>query len=164
MALFTTISAANRVVDQGDTWDVKIKPTGQYTSGTGNPAVTYGQYKAEVALTKRYRYVGLTETAAMTLAETIRTAYTQSRSRAIVRWDRDLTRWAYEFVDVEDVEADVTSSRADGPIWQIDVSVNASKEYFYNRTSSEGPPTVAIARTLLSGISDFPEITTGGNP
>ena len=160
MALFTNISEDNRIVDQGDNWEVKISPVGKYTSGTGASATTRAQYKAFVALTKSYRYVGMTETAALSAAETIRTAYTMARSRAIVRWNRDHSRWIYEDVAVEDVEADVTASRTDGPMWQISVSVNASKEYFYDKPMSNTPPTAADAKTLLSGISDFPEIVT----
>ena len=129
MALLTTISETNRVDEQGGAWEISIRPTGMFVT-TGEVPTTYTQWKCAVSFTKAYRYVGLTKNAANTIADNIRAAYTKDRTRTIVRWDMDNTRWEFSPVaDVESPDAVVTPSLMVGRMWQIAVSVAASLEF-----------------------------------
>lgn len=165
MALLTTISETNRIDEQGGAWEISIRPTGTFAT-TGAVPVTYTQWKCAVSFTKSYRYVGLTKVAANTIADTIRAAYTKDRTRTIVRWDMDNTRWEFSPVaDVESPGAVATPSLMEGRIWQIAVSVAASLEVFTNTTAANAP-TADNIKALLADLDNYPEMSytppTGG--
>jgi len=155
MALLTTISETNRIDEQGGLWEISIKPVWSYVS---NGSVMY-QWKTSVTFTKSYRYVGLAKSNAISLAETIRNAYTMPRSRYVVSWDKTALHWQYAPISSSTTEADVVPTpMGDGRMWQISVAVAASLEAYYTQQKA---PTVATVKGLLSGIDNYPELPGG---
>lgn len=160
MALFTDISEDNRVETQFGTWKVSIRQTGAYTvTNTAQQTMTFLQYKAEASLTKSYSYVGIAKSSVEALAETIRSAYTNSRASSVVRWNREEGRWVYQTAaNAWNVDADVTPVHMDGPMWKIDVSVNAAATFFFDRRSDTVQPTVTEVKGMMGNVDSFPEI------
>lgn len=152
MALLTTISETNRIDEQGGTWNISIVPVWSYLVEN----VYYFQWKATVSFTKAYRYVGLSESAAISIADDIREAYTIERERTITGWDKgDTPRWLYSYKKSKATEATATPTLMDGNIWQIAVNVSATMERGYTQSTA---PTPEAVRALLDGIDDYPEL------
>ena len=174
MALFTGISAANRVVEQGDTYEYDIEPAVTDTvvavdQGEGS-AKFYDkdvvvQWHGVLRYSKRYKYVGLTAAAAAAAAETVRSAYSV-----------DVTKWAvgisvetsggtsaarYKYLSTGSVPmtcATVTPVKLDGPLWELAVDVDATFEIY---TDDDDAPSDSdmIALATGAGITNFPEST-----
>lgn len=175
MALLNSISSANRVVEQGNTYQFYVEPAVTTTgvavepSGGGNKyydKVTVQQWKGEVTFSKRYRYDGLTESAARTECAGIVAAYTKTFAKWAVGIQTfgsgTSARVLYCYVEVgsgaKTLCASVTPVHGDGPMWSIEVDVNVTAEkYSSPSTSSSTPPTDEELMALVSGISDFPE-------
>ena len=158
MALFSTISAANRVVDQGDTWDCETKCVGSYTTREQGAIVTIYQWDCSVALAKSYKYVGLTEAAAIDYADDITEAYKKQRTKTISRWDQATRKWIFETVqNVEELQAMAVPRHADGPTWEISVTVSARE---HRRFDSSTRPTIATLEGWLADVVDYPELKT----
>lgn len=158
MALFDSISDANRVVEQGDTWDCETKCVGSYTTRENGAIVTFYQWDCSVTLAKSYKYVGLTEAAAVGYADDITDAYKKQRTKTISRWDQSARKWIFEPVqNVEELQAMAVPRHADGPTWEISVTVSARE---HRRFDSSTKPTIATLEGWLADVADYPELQT----
>ena len=163
MALYDTISASRRQVEQGNTWTFDVQPavttTNIGTQSSGSSTIIYNkttvlQWRGTVHLAKRYKYVGLMARGIDGLVDAIRAAYTV----AIGKWAvaLDATSGTYKYASVGQATecfASVTPIHGDGPAWKIEVDVDATAEMYMDET----PPTAVALKALLSAIDGFPE-------
>lgn len=123
MALITTASSANRVVDSALCVTYarrKVYGSWSYTSGTTVITLASAWEYTRTA-TKNYRYVGMSESAAADLAAVLVDYYT--RSTRISEWNS--STGAFSTTDGGTVPmADVVCQRGDGDMWTVQVSVN----------------------------------------
>lgn len=180
MALLTSISSANRVVEQGGTYLYNVEPAISDSSvkttqeGQGQSAVIYDeivvrQWRAEVTYSKRYRYVGLDGSVVDSLCDQIRNYYTH-----------DFDRWAvgvktftvnntpipmYCYVKTKGLAptvcASVTPVHVEGAMWEIEVDVNVTVEHYSEPVgptsgTSANVPNATTLRNLVSSIAGFP--------
>jgi hypothetical protein len=195
MALRTTISSANRVVDQGNTYQYEVEPAVTNTCLAKEPTTDGGvaifdrqsvtQWHGIVHFSKRYRYIGLDQATAEAQAEAILNAYTQTAEKwavGIKTIGQGSNAGAmYCYVSVGQTApmscATVTPVHVEGPIWEIEVDVNATFEKYTEPTqssltqqavgASQGSsqaPTASELKNLASAIANFPEDSgSGGN-
>lgn len=166
--MFTTATAANRVIEQGNTYSFTVEPaqqqatikaTAQGSEYTVGERVLVTQWLATARFAKRYRYVGLTKEKAEELALSIANDYIIDVTRYALGIYVDSSRGIsiYKFLPVEggDVPtccATVTPTRGDGPLWNVEVDVDAQIEKYYDSV-----PTASAIKALFSDIADFPE-------
>ena len=181
MALLTSISEDNRVVEQGNTYQFHVEPAVSTTgivkesSGDGDKyydKATVQQWKGEVTFSKRYRYVGMTKGAAETAAGTILTAYTKTFPKWAVGIQsfnisgKGYALYCYVTVggDAPMACAAVTPVHVDGAMWDVEVDVSATVEtYSTPSVSSSTPPSVETLKGLVSDIVSFPEFSSPQN-
>ena len=177
MALFTGISDDNRVVEQGNTYVYDIEPAvtvstiaveqGSGTSGQGSGGTnvyekeTVTQWHGVLHFSKRYKYVGLTKSAAQTAAAAIRSAYTIDADKwavgISVETNNGVSTALYKWLNVGDQPmtcAAVTPVKSDGPMWEVEVDVDATFEVYKD---DDNAPTDAQMVALASDIVNFPE-------
>ena len=170
MALLTGISAANRVIEQGNTYVYDIEPAVTDTTiavdqGSGGTKVydkeAVTQWHGLLRFSKRYRYVGLTKSAAETAAATIRSAYTIDADKwavgISVETNNGVTTARYKWLNTGDQPmtcAAVTPTKGDGPIWDVEVDVDATFDIY---TDEDDAPTDQEMIALASEIANFPE-------
>ena len=174
MALFTGISAANRVVEQGDTYEYDIEPAVTDTTvavdqGEGSAKVydkdTVVQWHGVLRYSKRYKYVGLTASAAATAAANIRAAYSVDVAKwavgIFVSTSGGTSTSRYKYLNTGSVPmtcATVTPTKGDGPVWEVAVDVDATFE-IYTDDDDEPSDSDMIALATGAGITNFPEST-----
>ena len=174
MALFTGISAANRVVEQGDTYEYDIEPAVTDTTvavdqGQGAAKVydkdTVVQWHGVLRYSKRYKYVGLTAAAAQTAAANIRAAYSVDVAKwavgIFVSTSGGTSTSRYKYLNTGSVPmtcATVTPTKGDGPVWEVAVDVDATFE-IYTDDYDEPSDSDMIALATGAGITNFPEST-----
>lgn len=170
MALLNGISADNRVIEQGNTYVYDIEPAvtdttiavEQVSGGTQvYERATVTQWHGVLHFSKRYKYVGLTKSAAQTAAATIRSAYTiQADKWAVgisVETNNGVSTALYKWLNVGDQPmtcAAVTPVKADGPMWEVEVDVDATFEVY---KADNNAPTDSQMVALASDIVNFPE-------
>lgn len=174
MALLNSISAANREVEQGDTYEYDIEPAVTDTvvavdQGQGAAKVydkdVVVQWHGVLRYSKRYKYVGLTASAAATAAANIRAAYAVDVDKwavgLSVETNNGTTTTRYKFLNTGTVPmtcATVTPTKGDGPVWEVAVDVDATLEIY---TDDDDEPTDSEMTGLATsaGITNFPEIS-----
>jgi len=172
MGLFESISSDNRVVDQGDSYEYNVEPAVTDTvvsidRGQGTAKVfdkeTVLQWHGVVRFAKRYRYVGLTETAANTAAASILAAYSVDADRwavgISVETSGGVTRSMYKYLNVGSMPvtcARVTPTHVEGGMWSVEVDVDAEFEIY---TPDDDEPSASDLTGLVTaaGIHNFPE-------
>lgn len=191
MAL-NSISSSNRVVEQGNTYQYEVEPAvtttcvAQEPTTDGGVAIfdrqTVNQWHGIVHFSKRYRYVGLDKDSAESLADNILSAYTITPERWAVGLQTvgggDAALYCYVTVGSSAPLscATVTPVHVEGELWEIEVDVNATIETYTSPTTSNGtansvggsqssnnPPSVSTLKGLVSGIVNFPEISSRQN-
>ena len=165
---FTTATATNRVLEQGNTYNFTVEPAQQRSTIRANrqgseitvtDSVVTLQWLATAHFSKRYRYVGMTREKAEELAVTIAGAYVINTQRYALGIYIDQAQGVsyYKFLPVEggDVPtccATVTPTHGEGPLWNIEVDVDANIEKYFDDV-----PTADDITDLFSDIEDFPE-------
>ena len=181
MALLTTISSVNRIVEQGDTYVLNTEPAltttnimFERTSGSGASASTtkvydkqlVQQWKGTCRYSKRYKYVGLDEANVNTLADTIYAAYTLDNVpkygigiQTLGTGERAVPVYCYMSVGNGTMTcASVTPVHVDGPMWEIQVSVDATFKYYTPPSlSAASAPSATTLKALAGNIDVFPE-------
>lgn len=120
-----------------------IATTYTYTKGSETSAQTqrtFKQYKATASVQGSYSYVGLTEAAALSAAESLLQAWTKNVSK----WSVSLStagndEWKYEYFPTDNVPqlgAAIKPTHTDGDMWEIGVDVDAKVEYYYDSLPS----------------------------
>ena len=174
MALKTSISADIRVVSQGDTYEYDVDPAVTDTTisvdqGQGSAKVydkeQVIQWHGVLRYSKRYKYVGLTGSAAASAAASIRSAYSVNATKWAVgisiETSGGTTTARYKYLNTGSVPmtcATVTPVKGDGPVWDVEVDVDATFELY---TDSDDAPDDSdmIALATNAGITNFPEIS-----
>lgn len=164
MALFTDISAGNRVVAQGSTWSADSQLVlVYYTTSTANgvqATTAHKVWRSTVRLAKRYAYVGMTESDAIAKAVTVSDAYVQEQTKYALAYDKTNQAWSVVSAGSTHVlQASVTPTRVEGNVWQIEVDVSAEAEVL---TESSTAPSVSSLKGYLSDVANYPESTQGG--
>lgn len=123
MALLTTASEANRVVDTALSVSYSRRRIyGLWTHVGLNVTTVYtSAWEYTRTATKSYRYVGMTEDAARTAAASLVTLYT--RSTKVSEWDE--ADGEFDVVSAGDIPmADVVRQHEGGEMWSVVVSVH----------------------------------------
>ena len=165
---FTTATATNRVIEQGNTYDFTVEPaqqqatiraTAQGSEYTVGERVLVTQWLATARFSKRYRYVGMTKAKAEELALAIADDYIVDMPRYAlgIYIDTDRGISIYKFLPIEggDVPtccATVTPTHGEGPLWNIEVDVDAQIEKYFDSV-----PSASTIKGLFSSIANFPE-------
>ena len=167
MSLFTTTTSTNRVVEQSNTYTFETEPAQQVStvraveegsSFTIGERVITTQWRVSAHFAKRYRYVGMSGNNIDNLAEAIANAYTVNMPRYALGFYVDTNKGiaVYKFMPVEGSGvptrcAAVTPTHVDGPIWNIEVDVNATIEAYYDTA-----PSSSDIKGLFASIANFP--------
>ena len=124
MALLTTATAANRVVDTALRVNYLRRIVfGQWTYVYGIQTITVGSAWEYVrTATKSYRYVGLDEDTAKSLAESLAAYYT--RATKISVWNENSDGQFAAIAAGAIPMADVVAQHENGEMWSVVVSVN----------------------------------------
>ncbi len=174
MALLTSISSANRVVEQGNTYQYEVEPAATNSCLAAEPGEGGGvaifnkesvyQWHGMTHFSKRYKYVGLDKATAETYANSILDAYTISVPKWCIALKTFGNAAVYCYVSagasVPLVCASVTPVHVDGQMWEIEVDVNATFDYYSTPSkgsASSSPPSASTLYGLASSIADFPE-------
>jgi hypothetical protein len=175
MALLTSISSANRVVEQGGTYLYNVEPAISDTTVAQRPegqsttlydVILVRQWKAEVTYSKRYKYVGLAESAVDYLCNMIRNYYTKTFDtwavglKTVGSGASATAMYCYVRTDgaAPTVCASITPVHAEGAMWEIEVDVNATVEHYSDpvATGSATVPNDTTLMNLVSGIAGYP--------
>lgn len=172
MGLLTSISSSNRVVEQGDTYEFNTEPAVSETiaskTESGSSDIYYDkevvtQWHGVAHFSKRYKYVGLTESAANTAAASIRSAYMKSVPRWAVALVAETvngeTSAKYKYACVGSTVmscATVSPVHVEGTMWEVEVSVDATVDAYYSQDSAPSAETLVALITSLE-IHSFPE-------
>lgn len=162
-------SAALRAIDQGNTWTSAVEPAAWQNvvavdkTLAGKVKSVYEkqfvqQWKGTIHLAKRYRYVGYTTRAdAEADAELILAAYTVDIPKYGIGLDAGDGLYKYMQVGTAPTCcAAVTPVHTDGQLWEVEVDVDATAEAYY---ASDDAPTLKTLQSILSSVSNFPEIS-----
>ena len=166
MALLTTATEANRVVDTalGVTY-TRRKIYGSWTYVQLNVTTTITEVWEYVRrAVKSYKYVGLDETTADSLAATLRTYYTRAtKTSEFDTIEGSSTYGQFKHVAAGDVPmADVVCQHEDGGMWSVVVSVN-EEDTRTSRSASESFATLFSAEDARGYDTGSTAPTIGGN-
>lgn len=151
MSLLTTATATNRIVDVAlHVTYTRRRVYGSWTYVGLNMTQTHAHAWEYVRTAqKTYRYVGLTEAAAKTIAATLNTYYT--RATKVSEWDAEHDEFVH--VNAGDVPmADIVPQLEEGNMWTVSVSVNETD----TRTSLSASESFAVlfASEALRGYDE----------
>lgn len=174
MALFNSISADNREVEQGNTYQYEVEPAATNSCLAAAPGEDGGvaifnkesvyQWHGITHFSKRYKYVGLDKATAESCADSILTAYTIYVNKWCIALKTFGADAVYCYVSagasVPLVCASVTPVHVEGPVWAIEVDVNATFDYYstpVKGSASSTPPSASTLKGLAASIANFPE-------
>lgn len=165
-----TIPTAKRVLEQGKTYDFTVEHAitrGSIVAVSSGSSVSVGdaiivtQWRGTAHLAKRYKYVGLfgAESTLQELADYIAGKYVINAQAYSVGIYVDATAGTsyYKYMQVQGATvpvccASVSLVHADGPMWEIQVDVDASVTAYF-----DSEPTLEQLRALVSSVADYPE-------
>lgn len=166
--VLNSIDAGNRETSQGSTYSFEHEPATQFATITAVPSgsayavgekVVVTQWKVSAHLVKTYRYVGLSKAAAEALAAAIAGAYVVNVPQYTLGIDgNDISfQRVYKYLPVEGVGmptccASVTPVHADGPLWNIEVAVDATVVKYLDDV-----PSFLDIKTWFTAVDSFPE-------
>lgn len=161
MALLSTYSADNREIQQGDTYTTETEVACSYSTVAVSGTHVYDretvlQWKGVVHYSKRYKYVGMTQSAAESACTAIQSAYTQN----IDKWGVavNVTTGLNEYAVVGQAPvcaATATPVHVTGEMWEVQVDVEVSAETYV--AASGSAPSISTLKGLVSDFTGFPE-------
>lgn len=169
MALRNSISSANRVIEQGNTYQYEVEPAVTNTCLAKEPTADGGvaifdrqsvnQWHGVVHFSKRYRYVGLDKATAEAQAAVILEAYTQTPERWAIGIQTigsgDGAGAMYCYISVGSSApmscASVTPVHGEGDMWDIEVDVNATFETYTEPTQDNATAGSTAGASQTSG-------------
>ena len=185
------INAAHREMNQGNAWTYNTEPAWEYTAnivnrGADGTVKEYYQrnlvlqWKYSVYLRASYKYVGIpSKEIAEKVADIVNDAYNVGLERYALKTENYGTAEAPFYATVWDEVgasyrgltpcATATPLHAAGPLWEVEVAVDAAFDGYGNVTYNSAthtftpaaPPDPATMRSKLSAVADFPEIAKG---
>ncbi len=165
-----TIPTSRRVLEQGKTYLFTVEHAitrGTVAATTSGSSVSVGdvitvtQWRGTAHLSKRYKYVGLfgDQDALQALADYIADCYVvdaQAYSVGIYADASEGTAY-YKYLPIQGGTVPVCCAfvslvHADGPMWEIEVDVDATVTAYF-----DSEPTQETLRGLVSAVADYPE-------
>jgi hypothetical protein len=165
-----TIPTAKRVLEQGKTYGFTVEHAitsarvVAVTSGSSTSigdAIDVTQWRGTAHLAKRYKYVGLfgSESDLQELADHIADKYVIDAQAYSMGLYVDTGSGAayYKYLPIQGGTipvccASVSLVHADGPMWEIQVDVDASVTAYF-----DAEPTTSALRELVSSVAGYPE-------